>query len=148
MSLSPKKNAKKKGAVPFVPNPADAIDPDASDYANMIEIDWLLQNRKLSWVFELNNLRIDSPTFSKIAKVVFSTKSTAYENIKVAAFSHCGLTDEFLPSLLGIMRCKNLAAIDLSHNDLSEIFIDNLFTILKVNRQINAFSFFYILHYV
>lgn len=95
------------------------------------DVQQILINRVASWILDLSGVVMDKTLFSKLGKEVFGPRSS-FDAINTLNLSHCSLTDEFTAPLLAVMRTSRLQAIDLSYNDLSEVFFLQMLGTLKV----------------
>lgn len=115
---------------------AAEIESDINEFEqiSLHDIHSLLNGSVSSWILDLKDLKIEKNLFAKLSKIVFGVNS-GFNQINTAIFKNCGLTDEYTVYLLSIIRCIRLKAVDLSNNDLSEIFFLQLLSLLKVNDR-------------
>lgn len=99
--------------------------------ASFHDIQKILIERLSSWVLDLNGTKLNVGDFAKLCKEVFGARSS-YTEINTVDLRNCSITDEFTTALLSFIRSSRLQAIDLSSNELSEVFFLQLLTTLKV----------------
>ena len=99
--------------------------------ASYADIQKILIERISSWALDLSKTKMNLLDFSKLCKEVFGSRSS-FDSINLVDLHNCGLTDEYTTPLISFIRSSRLQAIDLSSNELSEIFFLQLLTTLKV----------------
>lgn len=109
---------------------AEAASPQNSE-VSFYDVQQILSKRVASWILDLNGVVMDKVLFAKLGKEVFGPRSS-FDVINTVHMSGCSMTDEFTAPLLAIMRTSRLQAIDLSHNELSEVFFLQMLGTLKV----------------
>jgi hypothetical protein len=108
--------------------------PEQSELVNvtLVDVNQVVSQQKLKWIIDLSGLKMDSAVFANICKSVFAPRSTVADQYNIAVFRNCSLTDEFSVALSTTFRNNQILAVDISHNDLSEMFFLQLVTTLKV----------------
>lgn len=104
------------------------------------DVQQILMKRIASWILDLSGVVMDKMLFAKLGKEVFGPRSS-FDAINTLNVSGCSITDEFAPPLLSIMRTSRLQAIDLSHNELSDMFFLQMLETLKVCDALSSSSF-------
>ena len=111
---------------------AEVENVEGSEFTSLHDVQRLLNDRVSSWILDLSDVKMDKILFAKLSKAVFGARNS-FETINTALFENCGLNDEYSPALLSIIRSSRLQAINLSNNDLNEVFFLQLLTTLKVS---------------
>lgn len=110
---------------------------DMNDFHNTVV------DRLYSWIADISDtLTEDLPIglFAKFCKHIFGVRSPFEKDLSAVWFHNCELRDDFIPSILFLLRSPRLEAIDLSHNNLSHKFFQECAPVLKVIRKLLAFS--------
>lgn len=103
------------------------------------DLQQLLINRASSWALDLHGISLDKLSFSKLVKEIFGSRSS-FDTINLVNLEKCNLSDEYIPSLLSMIRSSRLQAIDLSNNEFSEVLFLQLLTTLQViNKEYATF---------
>ncbi len=100
-----------------------------------------LRSQKYSWVLDLSYLNVDLNSFTGVCKSTFGSKDVGH-GFRIVNFSHCDLTDQYTTPLLSVLRNIHVDALDLSHNELSEVALLQMLSILKVRRPSLPFATF------
>lgn len=109
----------------------EAASPESAEGVSFYDVQQILSKRVASWILDLSGVVMDRVLFAKLGKEVFGPRS-AFDVINIVHMRGCSLTDEFTAPLLAMMRTSRLQAIDLSHNELSEVFFLQMLGTLKV----------------
>jgi hypothetical protein len=106
-----------------------------------------VHERTHPWILDLSDLKnLDKTMFAKLAKAVFGARSV-YEVISTLRLSHCALTDEYTSTILAMVRSSRLQALDLSFNELGELFFVQMVAALKVRYRFLVFTSFSLIFY-
>eukprot|EP01035_Chromulina_nebulosa_P022764 gene22764-29474_t len=101
---------------------------DMNDFHNTVV------DRLYSWIADISDtLTEDLPIglFAKFCKHIFGVRSPFEKDLSAVWFHNCELRDDFIPSILFLLRSPRLEAIDLSHNNLSHKFFQECAPVLK-----------------
>lgn len=108
--------------------------PDADKSISPADLNKLIATRNFKWVLDLSSASITVNIFTKLCKMLFGGRNENYEELKIAVFRDCELTDDHGPPLITIFQNPNIQAFDLSRNNLGSAFFKDLVTTLQDRR--------------
>ena len=95
-------------------------------------------NRLYNWIADISDSLSEDLSiglFAKFCKHIFGVRSPFEKDLSIVWFRNCELRDDFIPSISFLLRSPRLEAIDLSHNNLSQKFMQECVPVLKVKRS-------------
>lgn len=96
------------------------------------DLNYLLLNRKYSWILDLSQTVFENSALMKLCKYVFGKRGIC-EGINTVILKKCAMDDDFNIALQTILSATSLQALDLSHNNLGEGFFIQLLAALQVS---------------
>lgn len=110
---------------------AETLAEKRVDFISQFDLNVLLKNQKYPWIVDLSHANIEPSVFASTIKSLFSARAAGSDS-SVVVLNHCSLTDENAAALVSVFRNNDVHAVDLSHNDLNEVFFLQLVDVLKV----------------
>lgn len=106
----------------------------AQNTATLEDINLVIASQRNPWILDLSNIGVEENAFTTFCKSAFSSR-TSNSGWKAVILRNCGLSDGSTAALLSIFRNSQVVAIDISHNQLSEMFFLQLLPVLKVGTM-------------
>lgn len=97
------------------------------------DIDNILASRKDSWALNVSNLHLSPASFAALCKASFGPRSIYLNELRLAALSNCGLTDDATAAVVGLCRSRELKALDLSNNQFGVTLFEQMVETLTVS---------------
>ena len=112
---------------------------DMNDFHNAVV------DRLYSWIADINGILSEDLSiglFAKFCKHIFGVRSPFEKDLSIVWLRNCELRDDFIPSISFLLRSPRLEAIDLSHNSLSQKFLQECVPVLKVIKNFLLFRLY------